>query len=982
LTRPAPLGTFAAPPKEYRHLSHDPSAAQRRAIEAPPGPVLVVAGPGAGKTFCLIGRIAHLIRRGGIAPGRICAVTFTNKAADEIADRLRRELGGEADAITRGTLHGLCHRLLREHAAVMGLRRGFGIADEDYQRRVLQRLRVRPERQAQLLTLFGRHRLQNAPLTPGDLELFRAYRDALRARQLLDYDDLVTLAGELLRCHEAAAAEIRARWDAVLVDEFQDLSLAQYAVVSGIAAAHRHCFAVGDDEQSIFSWTGADPAILERFRTDFEIETPVVLDRNRRCSRQIFEAARRLVTRNPALFDKQLEADRDSEHCVAAHVFEDERAEAEWLLADLLRDRMTSGLDWGDYAVLYRQHRLGQYLETRLVEADIPCRLARGQALADDEVVGFVAASLRVIRAPDDPLAVEAFADQVLPRPLVEQVRAAHRGLELLDALRAFGRATPRGDTQARWAWRFIYHVENLVALGRSHERLGPLVDELLTQRIGRYRNPLDERAAELGDPAGWPGAEALAGRLDAAVHQGVIWVEPDRGVELALVRLVRGALGGDVRRLGPGDRPGPRDLVLRPRDPSPLLLFKALQLLHCRGLADPLQDYVAFDVETTDLDPAECEVLELAAVRVRGRVPVAQFHRLDRTVRPVSPAARKIHGYHDADLADQPTFREVWPEFLEFVGADLLVAHNGQQFDVPVIRRLAADLPGVESLVFFDTLPLARSLLDESARLEDLAHRFGVDAGRSHHALDDSAALALVLRHLGELKLARARTSALAHLLGWLGLALALDAPAEPTAEERLLRELTLPAALGRFGDCLEVYAEARDALPDPGDAPSVNELIERLGGARLMERIRTTRPAAQRYPSSVARLQALVAASDAPDLAESIDLFLSRIALSRSDGSSVSDRRVNLLTLHSTKGLEFSRVYVIGAEDAQLPGFPALEQQQEAEIREARRLLYVGMTRARDRLVLTRVSRRDGREAGGGLFLREAGVEETRPA
>ena len=954
-------------------MSFSPSAAQLRAIAAPPGPVLVVAGPGAGKTYCLIARIEHLIRAGGIAPGRICAVTFTNKAADEIADRLRREIGPRADAVTRGTLHALCLRLLRDHATVLGLRRGFGIADEDYQRRVLLRLRVRPERQAQLLCLFGRHRLQNYPLTAGDLELFRAYRDALRARNLLDYDDLIALAGELLRCHETAAAEIRGRWDAVLVDEFQDLSLAQYAVVTGLSASHRNCFAVGDDEQSIFSWTGADPAILERFRTDFAIETPVVLDRNRRCSRQIFEVARRLVTRNPALFDKQLEADRESEHCVAARVFEDERAEADWLLADLRSDREATGLDWGDYAVLYRAHRLGQYLETRLVEAEIPCRLARGQALADDEVIGFVAASLRVIRAPDDPLAVEAFAEQVLPRPLIEQVRAAYRGVELLDGLRAFARAAPRGDSQGRWGWRFIYHVENLAALGRAHEALGPLVDELLTQRIGRYRNPLDERAAELTDPAEVPGAAALAEQLDATVRRGVIWVAPAGGVEIGMLRMVQGAIGGDVRRLGPADRPGPRDLVLRPRDPTPLLLFKALQLLHCRGLADPLQDYVAFDVETTDLDPAECEIVELAAVRVRGRVVVEQFERLIRTARPVSPAAAAVHGYRDHDLAEQRTFADVWPEFRAFVGSDLLVAHNGQQFDVPVIRRLAAALPGVDDLVFFDTLPLARSLVEESARLEDLAHRFGVAAGRSHHALDDAAALAGVLRHLGELKLARARKSALAHLLGWLGLALALDTLGEPTAEERLLREVALPATLGRYGDCLEVYAEDREAA----GGPSVEALVERLGGARLMERIRTGRPAAERYPSSVARLQALVAASEAPTLEESIDLFLARMALSRSDGSAVSDRRVNLLTLHSTKGLEFSRVYVIGAEDAQLPGFRALDEGKEDEIREARRLLYVGMTRARDRLLLTRAGRRDGRDAGGGLFLREAGLE-----
>ncbi|HYC33245.1 MAG TPA: UvrD-helicase domain-containing protein [Gemmatimonadales bacterium] len=949
-----------------------PSDAQRRAIEAPPGPVLVVAGPGAGKTFCLIARIGHLIAAHGIEPRRICAVTFTNKAADEIATRLRREIGPAADEVTRGTLHALCLTLLREHADTMGLRRGFGIADEEYQRRLLRRLRVRPERQAYLLGLFGRHRLQHAPLHPRDLELFHAYRDALEARNLLDYDDLIARAGELLRCHPASAALIRRRWDSVLVDEFQDLSLAQYEVVTSLSRDHRHCFAVGDDEQSIFSWTGADPAILQRFSTDHGIECPIVLDRNRRCSRQIFEAARRLVTRNPALFDKQLDADRDSEHCVGVEVFEDERAEAAWLIADLERDRAEAGLEWGDYALLYRAHRIGQYLETAMVEAGIPCRLARGQALTDDEVIGYVVSSLGVIRAPDDPLALEGFAERTLPRTLLDQLRMRFRDLDLVTALRAYARSVPRGEPDARKAWRFVFHVENLASLRRSHESIGPLVDELLGQRLGPYRNPLEERAAELTDPAEFPGARHLADRVaETQARRAITWVQPDRGVEIPLLRMLRTALGDYVRTLEPGSRPSPGDLVLRAGAARPLLVFKALQLLHCRGLDDPYQDYVAFDIETTDLDPSGCEIVELAAVRVRGRVIVQQWSRLVRPTGPVSPAASRVHGYVDADLCDQPTFDQVWPEFRAFVGGDILVAHNGQEFDVPVLRRLAAGLPGVDELVFFDTLPLARSLLEESARLGDLAHRFGVDAGRSHHALDDASTLVGVLRHLGDLKVSRSRKAALPQLLGWLGLALALDG-AEPTAEERVLKDIALPAALGRYGDCLEVYAEACEAA----GAPPVEELIERLGGRRLMDRIRTERSAAERYPASVARLQALVEASDAATLDDSIDLLLGRVALSRSDGAAADHHRINLLTLHSTKGLEFSRVYVIGAEDAQIPGFRALEEENDSEICEARRLLYVGMTRARDRLVLTRVERRDGRFAGGDLFLREAGL------
>ena len=954
-----------------------PSDAQRRAIEAPPGPVLVVAGPGAGKTFCLIARIGHLITHYGLEPRRICAVTFTNKAADEIAGRLRREIGPDAEEVTRGTLHALCLTLLREHADVMGLRRGFGIADEDYQRRLLRRLRVRAERHPYLLGLFGRHRLQHVPLLGRDLELFHAYRDALAARNLLDYDDLIARAGELLRCNPAAAAMIRRRWDAVLVDEFQDLSLAQYEVVTSLSRDHRSCFAVGDDEQSIFSWTGADPEILHRFQTDFGIDQPIVLDRNRRCSRQIFEVARRLVTRNPALFDKQLDADRDSEHCVGVELFEDERVEASWLIADLERDRAAAGLDWGDFALLYRQHRIGQYLETALVEAGIPCRLARGQALADDEIIGFVVSSLGVIRAPEDPLALEGFAERTLPRTLLDQLRLRFRDLDLITALRAYARSVPRGEPDARKAWRFVFHVENLASLRRSHDAIGPLVDELLGQRLGPFRNPLEERAAELTDPSDFPGARHLADRLaETQTRHAMTWVQPDRGLEIPLLRMLRAALGDYVQALAPESRPSPGDLVLRAGAARPLLVFKALQLLHCRGLEDPYQDYVAFDVETTDLDPAGCEIVEVAAVRVRERVIVEQWSRLVRPTRPVSPAASRVHGYLDADLCEQPTLAEVWPEFRAFVGSDILVAHNGQEFDVPVLRRLAAGLDGVDDLVFFDTLPLARSLLEESARLADLAHRFNVDAGRSHHALDDASTLVGVLRNLGDLKVARSRKAALPQLLGWLGLALALD-DAEPTAEEHVLKDLALPAALGRYGDCLELYAEECEAA----GAPSVEELIERLGGRRLMDRIRTERSAAERYPASVARLQALVDASGAGTLDESIDLLLGRVALSRSDGTPTDRHRINLLTLHSTKGLEFSRVYVVGAEDAQIPGFRTLEEENEAELREARRLLYVGMTRARDRLVLTRVERRDGRFAGGDLFLREAGLTVCHP-
>src|SRR5882762_1413648 len=178
-------------------MALDPLPQQRLAIEAPLGPVLVVAGPGAGKTFCLIARINHLIHTLGIAPERICAVTFTNRAAEEIAVRLAHTLGDRAEAITRGTIHALCLGLLRDHAAAAGLRKGFGVADEQYQKVILGRLHVPLEQRGTLLNRFSRHRVQKQDyeLTPDDARLYREYAGWLAHRNMVDFDDLVAKAG-------------------------------------------------------------------------------------------------------------------------------------------------------------------------------------------------------------------------------------------------------------------------------------------------------------------------------------------------------------------------------------------------------------------------------------------------------------------------------------------------------------------------------------------------------------------------------------------------------------------------------------------------------------------------------------------------------------------------------------------------------------------------------------------------------------------
>src|SRR5213594_1403967 len=868
-------------------MDFDPLPQQRLAIEAPLGPVLVVAGPGAGKTFCLIARINHLINTRGLAPERICTVTFTNRAAEEIAVRLKHTLGDRADGVTRGTIHAVCLALLREHAEAAGLRKGFGVADEQYQKVILGRLHVPLEQRGSLLNRFSRHRVQDYRLTDDDARLYREYAVWLSHRNMLDFDDLVVKAEELVRTHGDIADTIAARWDYLLVDEFQDVNAVQYDLLKRLAAPHGNFFAVGDVEQSIFTWTGADPYVLIRFSRDYDIDRPIVLDKNCRCSRQIFETARRVLAQNPQLFEKQLSAEQESAYEVSAFAFRDEEEEAAWLLEDIVSDRAVAGLGWGDYAILYRRHKVGEYLEGRLVRAGIPCRLARGRSLVEDDVIKYVIAALGIVRDPGDPVALEAFARCVLSPHFLQEVEAATSAArtgplsaskasppdpgDFLAAIRALARRRPAQDPDTKKLWRLVFQVENLRALTRSHRALVPLVDEILSQSVGPYRNALEERHDELTDPAAIPEAVRLAERLAAAIAaEQEIVIAPQGGLEIALRGMLAAAgfrhvpsspaARREVREVGKVGKVG--EVVIGAQDGGPhglaLTLFKALQNLHSLEILDTLPRYVTFDLETTDKDVEVCEVVEVGAVRVVGGEIVDRFHSLVQPYRPITPGATKVHGYTDDDVRNARPFAEVWPGFRAFIGDDVLIAHNGQHFDVPVLRRLAAGRDGVDSLVFYDTLPLVRSLSRDSAKLEDLALRFGIDAGRAHHALDDAVTLARVYRELERLRGIRARKAVLVNLLDYLGLGLALE-PEAKSGEQDILFKLAKFYTLGRYGDALAFYEMERERTGE-GSAPPVDEVIRRLGGRALMTRLRAEPDPAQRYPAAVARLRALI--------------------------------------------------------------------------------------------------------------------------
>jgi superfamily I DNA/RNA helicase/DNA polymerase III epsilon subunit-like protein len=967
---PAPL--IAAVPPEI------PSPSQRAAIEADPGPTLVLAGPGAGKTFCLIERIRHLIEAHEIDPTRICAFTFTNKAADEIASRLARSIGSRAEGVKRRTLHAFCAELLREYASYVNLTAGFGIADEEYQRTVLRRLVGAKQPHRKILTRFSVHRLRGDQLYPDDARLFAKYEEFLAKRNVVDFDTLVVKAAELLES-STAAREIRDRWRVILVDEFQDLNPVQYRIIYALARDHRHVFAVGDDEQSIYAWAGADPRAFTSFINDFGLTTPIYLGENRRCPRHIFDLARRLIKNNAPIFENRETplANRTSPYEVTAFHFDSDDAELRWVVDDIVRDRAENAHSLGEIAVLYRKHEIGDELEASLLNAGIPCRLAHGRALSEEPVIAYVLAALRVIAHPRDEIIREGFFATTLPAPLMHEVRvrARTRKREFARELVEMSKRLARGDANAKRIKLALSRYRNLLALERAHASLDALVADLLSQNI-RPRSPLEERHDEISDPASHPEVVRLAARLRSAR-------EGDRYIDLPRLGGVEIALGAMLAQIGVTARvttvPTIQGDMLSPNDAPGLGLvlgtFKAAQLLEIGDTSDAFRDFTAIDIETTDKHLDGAEIVEIAAVRVRDGQIVDTFNALVKPDAEIAPAAIDTHGIRAVDVSMAPRFGDIWPKFAAFCGDDIVVAHNGYGFDFPILDRMVRELGKRFELCTYDTLPLARDLFRTSRKLSELARVLGIETGQSHRALDDARTLARVFLDLGTLKLQRARKTALANLLDLVGVGLALCDKASLCGEALLFRDFCVPYALGRYSSCLEMYERERGT---DETIPGVDEVIEALGGTKLMVKIRTEKTAQERYPSTMLRLRRLIEHVEPGPLQSQIHAFLERVTLSaRSDGVDVDRERVNLLTLHSTKGLEFSRVYVVGVEDAQLPGRPPSgDETPVKELEEARRLLYVGMTRAKDRLVLSRAAVRRGTQTGGHRFLDEMGL------
>ncbi len=393
--------------------------AQREAVEHVEGPLLVLAGAGSGKTRVLTSRVAHLIEAHGVEPGRILAVTFTNKAAAEMKERIGRLLGRDPAGLWIGTFHALSARLLRREAPLLGYTRDYTIYDEDDRLRVIRRLleqgghppKAFPPKAVQAIISGAKNRMTPAsellasatfnPLVKVAAEVYAALGPALRAANAMDFDDLLLKPLELFHAHPDRLEAWRRRFQFVLVDEFQDTNRAQYELVRGLGA-HGNVAVVGDDDQSIYSWRGAEPRNMAEFQRDFPTARLVRLEENYRSTQVVLDAANAVIAENSGRIGKTLRTARRGGEPVTLVAAADERDEAEWIMGELRRRAGDGDWGYGEMAVLYRTNAQSRAMEEAFRRAGVPYRIVGATSFYDRREVKDLLAYLRLVANPAD----------------------------------------------------------------------------------------------------------------------------------------------------------------------------------------------------------------------------------------------------------------------------------------------------------------------------------------------------------------------------------------------------------------------------------------------------------------------------------------------------------------------------------------------------------------------------------------------------
>ncbi|MEW6033329.1 MAG: UvrD-helicase domain-containing protein [Chloroflexota bacterium] len=495
------------------------NVAQREAVEAIEGPLLILAGPGSGKTRVITHRVAYLVKVCGIKPYRIMAVTFTNKAAREMSERLEQLLGGSAGELTLGTFHAICARILRQRGHEVGVDPHFVIYDDEDQLNLMKQavldVGLDPRRYSPRVFLAAASAAKSQLTTAAQYgerahsyfeklvhQAYGRYEQLLSYSKALDFDDLLVKTVQLFNERPETLAKYQSRYMHLLVDEFQDTNVAQYALTKQLAGRYRNICVVGDPDQSIYTWRQADIRNILSFENDYPDARLVVLEQSYRSTKTILEAAHRIISVNVQRKPKNLWTENEVGVPISVVQCYDEDEEAQFVVAEVERLVKEGEVSLKDCAVMYRVNAQSRPLEEALLRYGVPYRLVGGTRFYQRREVKDIIAYMRLVYNPYDGVSLRRVVNVpprgIGPRTVDELWQwAKGKDIAVLDALELIaGRkeGVPFAGRSCRTLADFYSFVQQLVAEGR--ELKASDVIELVLERTG-YRDYI------LGDEEG-----------------------------------------------------------------------------------------------------------------------------------------------------------------------------------------------------------------------------------------------------------------------------------------------------------------------------------------------------------------------------------------------------------------------------------------------------------------------------------------------
>ncbi len=480
-------------------LLHALTPAQQEAVTHVHGPLLILAGPGSGKTRVVTHRVAYLLQQ-GLPARQILALTFTNKAADEMRNRLALLAPGEP--VWMSTFHRFCARLLRNHASLVGLSENFTIYDSDDSRRVLQRtleeqhldtLHFTPDRIAAAISsaknrLITAERFQPQPGHPLDAivaKVYAPYQQRLLKSSAADFDDLLLHVAHLLRENPEVRETLDARYRYIMVDEYQDTNLVQYAIVRALSINHPNLAVTGDPDQSIYGWRGANINNILNFESDYPGVKVVRLEQNWRSTKRILRVADSLIKHNQQRKPKDLYTDNDEGPPVRLIAFENQTVEAESIAAQITAQIRSGRRRPSDFAIFYRVNALSRALEFALRDHGIPFQMVRGLEFYQRKEIKDILSFLQLINNPNDDVALLRIINtppRGIGRTTIARLRehADRYGLTLLEAARECGLIEKLSKRAATQVMKFVAMTDRLreKALAPVEEILGHVLEE------------------------------------------------------------------------------------------------------------------------------------------------------------------------------------------------------------------------------------------------------------------------------------------------------------------------------------------------------------------------------------------------------------------------------------------------------------------------------------------------------------------------